>query len=98
MPSPPAQAAALQAYGLSEQLWGQQPVKIDVKEFVEMIATSFDECMKQEREHEREACAREVERIAWSAPTANGEWALREVAKVAAAQIRARGHPTGETE
>ena len=41
-------------------------------------------------EAEREACAREVERIAWSAPTSNGEWALREVAKVAAAQIRAR--------
>ena len=46
--------------------------------------------LRQVAHDEREACAREVERIAWSAPTANGEWALREVAKVAAHQIRHR--------
>lgn len=57
MPSPPAQAAALQAYGLSEQLWGMQPTRIDAAEFIRTIAESFDECMKQERE----ACAEFVE-------------------------------------
>jgi hypothetical protein len=50
MPSPPAQAAALQAYGLSEQLWGMQPTRIDATEFIRTIAESFDECIKQERE------------------------------------------------
>jgi hypothetical protein len=49
MPSPPAQAAALQAYGLSEQLWGMQPTRIDAAEFIRTIAESFDECIKQER-------------------------------------------------
>jgi hypothetical protein len=46
------------------------------------------------RDYEREECAREVERIAWSSPTAEGEWALREAAKVIAAQIRARKNQT----
>lgn len=40
---------------------------------------------------EREACAKIAEAPAWSAPTANGEWALREVAKIVATEIRARG-------
>jgi hypothetical protein len=57
MPSPPAQAAALQAYGLSEQLWGMQPTRIDATEFIRTIAESFDECIKQERE----ACAKVAE-------------------------------------
>jgi hypothetical protein len=39
---------------------------------------------------EREACAKIAEAPAWSAPTANGEWALREVAKIVATEIRAR--------
>jgi hypothetical protein len=38
---------------------------------------------------ERERCAQIAEAPAWSAPTANGEWALREVAKIVATQIRA---------
>jgi hypothetical protein len=54
MTSPAAKAAALQAYGLSEQLWGRQCKKIDASEFLDTIAASFDECMR----NEREACAK----------------------------------------
>ena len=39
---------------------------------------------------EREACAQVAEHPAWSAPTAEGEWALREAAKVIAHAIRNR--------
>lgn len=39
---------------------------------------------------EREACAKTVERVAWSSPSADAEYAMRQVAKVAAADIRAR--------
>lgn len=39
---------------------------------------------------ERKACAKVAETIPWSAATAEGEWALREAAKVIANQIRSR--------
>jgi len=61
MPTPAAQAAALQAYGLSEQLWGLQPTRIDAREFIAMIAASFDECMQQEREHTCKKLLRQIE-------------------------------------
>lgn len=59
-------------------------------EQVSILADAIQAVYDNARAVERYECAHEVERIAWSAPTASGEWALREVAKVAAAQIRAR--------
>lgn len=35
-----------------------------------------------------ERAAKKIESIAWSAPTATGEWALREAARVIVAEIR----------
>jgi len=42
---------------------------------------------------EREACAKTVERISWSSPSVDAEHAMRQVAKIAAADIRARSQP-----
>jgi hypothetical protein len=42
------------------------------------------------RREEREAIIAMIEGVAWSSPTAAGEWALREAAKVIVAKIRAR--------
>ncbi len=41
--NPDAKAIALSAYGLSEQLWGLQPKKIDAKEFIETIERNVEE-------------------------------------------------------
>lgn len=60
-----------------------EQVMIEVNKRMEKI-------MQEAIAAEREACIKAIETIPWSAATAEGEWALREAAKVIANSVRSR--------
>lgn len=85
MPTPAAQAIALNAYGLSEKLWGMQPHGVDAETFMREIAENVEEAIKTEREAcAKIADAREREAVAMYDSPAAG------CARGIAAAIRAR--------